>query len=61
MDQMPQAHEPVCDSHDVRCQCGRLVARVTLRGIEIKCARCKRLITIGWSELKLGVLSGLVP
>jgi hypothetical protein len=47
--------QPVaCDGRDVRCQCGRLVARITLRGIEIECARCKRLITMGWSDLRLG-------
>jgi hypothetical protein len=61
MDQTAQAEEPTCDGRDVRCLCGRLVARVTLRGIEIKCARCKRLITIGWSELKFGAPRGIVP
>jgi phage FluMu protein Com len=31
---------------NVRCHCGSLMARVTARGIELKCRRCKRLITV---------------
>jgi hypothetical protein len=27
---------------DVRCLCGRLLARLVEGGVEIKCARCKR-------------------
>ena len=27
---------------DARCHCGNLLARLTARGVEIKCRRCKR-------------------
>lgn len=27
---------------DARCHCGNLLARLTPRGVEIKCRRCKR-------------------
>ena len=45
---------------DVRCHCGSLMARVTAQGIELKCRRCKRVITVpvaasqgGWVSLDL--------
>lgn len=38
-----------CD--DVRCQCGQLVARWAEQGIEIKCKRCRRLVTIGFDAI----------
>jgi phage FluMu protein Com len=34
---------PAANSADARCHCGNLLARLTPRGIEIKCRRCKRL------------------
>ena len=30
------------DSDDLRCLCGRLVARLVPGGVEIRCHRCKR-------------------
>jgi len=45
---------------DVRCHCGSLMARVTPQGIELKCRRCKRVVTVpvataqrGWVTVKL--------
>lgn len=38
-----------CD--DVRCRCGQLVARWAEHGIEIKCKRCRRLVTIGFDAI----------
>jgi phage FluMu protein Com len=35
-------------SRDCRCACGRLVARATERGIEVKCGRCGRVVSITW-------------
>ncbi len=32
--------------HDLRCQCGSLMARVTEAGIELKCRRCKRVVVV---------------
>jgi phage FluMu protein Com len=35
--------EPAADQGtDARCHCGNLLARLTARGVEIKCRRCKR-------------------
>ncbi len=38
-----------CD--DVRCRCGQLVARWAEQGIEIKCKRCRRLVTIAFDAI----------
>ena len=49
---------------DVRCCCGKLLARLTNDGLVIRCARCKREMVIdmadlivnldtGWSEITL--------
>ena len=45
---------------DVRCHCGSLMARVTGQGIELKCRRCKRVVTVpvaasqrGWVMVEL--------
>lgn len=35
-----------------RCLCGRLLARLTEQGIELKCPRCRRLVVIGWSSVR---------
>ena len=37
--------------HDRRCGCGKLAARVTSEGVEIKCSRCKRVMIVSWSEV----------
>jgi len=34
---------------DCRCPCGRLLARIADRGVELKCGRCKRTILVPWS------------
>jgi len=31
---------------DLRCDCGSLLARLTARGIELKCRRCKRRVLV---------------
>ncbi len=33
-----------------RCRCGNLLAKVSPRGIEIMCRRCKRVHSIPWPE-----------
>lgn len=30
-----------CEESEVRCHCGRLLARFTPQGLELKCTRCK--------------------
>lgn len=31
---------------ELRCDCGSLMARLTPRGIELKCRRCKRIVLL---------------
>jgi phage FluMu protein Com len=31
---------------EIRCTCGSLLARLSRRGVEVKCRRCKRVIVI---------------
>jgi phage FluMu protein Com len=38
------------DKHDLRCFCGRLLARLVAGGVEIRCSRCKRSCVIALSE-----------
>jgi phage FluMu protein Com len=33
-----------------RCICGSLLARLSESGVELKCRRCKRVVTIPWSS-----------
>jgi hypothetical protein len=33
-------------AHDLRCECGRLMARLTKAGVELKCQRCKRIVVL---------------
>jgi phage FluMu protein Com len=36
---------------EARCECGQLVAKLGVGGIELKCKRCKRLVSIPFSSL----------
>lgn len=38
-------------TEEERCRCGNLLAKVSPRGIEILCRRCKRVHVISWQEL----------
>jgi phage FluMu protein Com len=40
-----------CDV-DARCECGSLLARITARGVELKCRRCKRIVVIPLDDPK---------
>jgi len=53
-----------CHDEDMRCCCGKLLARLTKDGVVIRCARCKREMVIdmadlivdpetGWAEISL--------
>jgi phage FluMu protein Com len=35
---------------DERCLCGSLVAKLSPKGVEILCRRCKRIHIIPWSD-----------
>jgi hypothetical protein len=32
--------------NDLRCECGKLLARVVRQVVELKCSRCKRVVLI---------------
>lgn len=42
---------PKEESHEHRCLCGSLLAKITAQGIELKCRRCKRLQLIPNSRI----------
>jgi hypothetical protein len=39
------------DGAERRCECGNLLARLTARGVEVKCRRCKRVVELSWEKL----------
>jgi hypothetical protein len=39
------------ESHEHRCLCGSLLAKITAQGIELKCRKCKRLQLIPNSRI----------
>ena len=40
------------DSHETRCECGQLIAKVGGEGLELKCKRCKRIVVIPFSSIE---------
>jgi len=46
-----EAPVPPCDD-ELRCACGRLLARVVEEGIELRCSRCKRAHVLPWSSIE---------
>lgn len=40
--------------HECRCGCGSLLARLRPDGVELKCRRCKRVVTLTFAELSTG-------
>jgi phage FluMu protein Com len=44
--------EPIAPQDETRCTCGRLLARLTDAGIELKCPRCRSVVVIGWSAVR---------
>ncbi len=36
---------------EARCECGQLVAKLGVESVELKCKRCKRLVSIPFSTL----------
>ncbi|MFH2064303.1 MAG: hypothetical protein ABIK15_03760 [Pseudomonadota bacterium] len=39
------------NQYDMRCCCGKLLAKLTKDGVIIKCKRCKREVVINFSSL----------
>ncbi len=48
-----QTSSTVADSDlsEARCECGQLVAKLGVQSVELKCKRCKRLVSIPFSTL----------
>jgi hypothetical protein len=44
--------DPEPSDDDLRCACGRLLARVVDGGIELRCTRCKRALVLPWSGVE---------
>ncbi|MCA9552377.1 MAG: hypothetical protein KC933_20245 [Myxococcales bacterium] len=42
--------DPDTGRQDVRCCCGSLLAKLVEGGVELKCRRCKRIVTIPFSR-----------
>lgn len=40
------ASPPASSREDCRCECGKLLARLTPEGIELKCRGCKRTLRL---------------
>ncbi len=40
------------DHGQVRCLCGQLLARWVPDGIQVKCKRCRRIVTILFAEIE---------
>ncbi len=47
MDRVPASSAP----DELRCACGKLLARLTDAGIELKCPRCRSIEVIAWSAV----------
>jgi hypothetical protein len=47
---VPAANVPRPD--DLRCHCGSLLARLVPGGVELKCRRCKRTVTVPLTSQK---------
>lgn len=48
----PDLPNPSQVSPDIRCKCGKLVARWESNAISIKCVRCQRLVSIPYKEIQ---------
>lgn len=39
-------------THETRCECGQLIAKVRGQRLELKCKRCKRIVMIPFSSIE---------
>ncbi len=37
---------------EARCECGQLIAKLRGDSLEVKCKRCKRIVSISYDKLK---------
>jgi len=45
------ARSEASNTTERRCGCGKLLAKVTSVGLELKCSRCRRVVVIPWREV----------
>jgi hypothetical protein len=48
-------------AYECRCGCGSLLARLRSEGVELKCRRCKRVVTLSFASLAMGEVAALHP
>ncbi len=51
----------VTDPAQVRCSCGRLLARWVPDGIQVKCKRCRKIVTIPLTKIEGAPPGGGTP
>ncbi len=44
--------ERLAPADQCRCECGNLLAKIALDGIEVKCRRCKRIVLIRFADIE---------
>ena len=44
--------QPQTQYKEARCHCGQLVAKLHRDGVELKCKRCKRIVSIPYSRVE---------
>ena len=49
---MPSPIGYSADCSEARCECGQLIAKIRVQGLELKCKRCKRIVVIPLSSIK---------
>jgi phage FluMu protein Com len=50
---MPESvRELLAAASETRCECGQLIAKVRVQGLELKCKRCKRIVVIPFSSIE---------
>ncbi len=44
--------QQITAEREARCECGQLIAKLQQDGIELKCKRCKRIVTISFASIE---------
>jgi len=51
--------ESPAPDRETRCECGQLIAKMQMDGIQLKCKRCKRIVTIPFASIEGWALPSL--
>ncbi len=52
VDRKPLYQEKPLKPTEARCECGQLIAKVHGDNLELKCKRCKRIVSITYDRLR---------